>query len=72
MEQRTENPFFGRKVYFLNPPLSLSNQIISNLRALEYEVYSIPNYQDAKSILRENQNAIQKNNLFFSLYNPPI
>lgn len=58
MEQRTENPLFGRKVYFLNPPLSLSNQIISNLRALEYEVYSIPNYQDAKSILRENQNAI--------------
>lgn len=57
MESR-ENPIFGRKVYFLNPPLSVENQIIEALKELEYEVFIIKDYKYAKPVLRENKNAI--------------
>lgn len=57
MESR-ENPIFGRKVYFLNPPLSFEKQIIEALRELEYEVYVISDYKYAKPVLRENPDAM--------------
>ena len=40
MEYR-ENPIFGRKVFFLNPTLSIQNVFVRKLQDLEYEVYTI-------------------------------
>ena len=57
MESR-ENPIFGRKVFFLNPPLQIENSVLSILKESEYEVYIIRDYRDAKPILAENKDAI--------------
>lgn len=57
MENR-ENPVFGRKIFFLGPTLKLKNTIISHLRQMEYEVYEIESYKNAKPVLAENENAI--------------
>jgi len=57
MEHR-EDPMFGRKVFFLNPPLSVENYVVDSLKEREYEVYVIREYQCAKAILRKNINAI--------------
>ena len=53
-----ENPKFGRKVFFLDPPLSLSRTVIEMLKAEEYEIYIIPSYEITKSVLRENKDAM--------------
>ena len=57
MESR-ENPIFGRKVFFLNPPLQIENSVLSILKESEYEVYIIRDYRDAKPILAEHKDAI--------------
>lgn len=46
-----EHPLLGRKVFFLNPPLSVASFVMENLREEQYEVYSISDYKSAKSIL---------------------
>lgn len=53
-----ELPKFGRKVFFLNPPLSVSSYVMDNLKEEQYEVYIIPDYKVAKQILRLSPNAI--------------
>lgn len=57
MESR-ENPVFGRKVFFLNPPYQISQFVISRLRELEYEIYIIEDYRDAKNVLRHFPDSI--------------
>lgn len=52
MESR-ENSIFGRKTFFLNPTLQIERMVIPRLRTLEYEVYVIKSYKDAKTVLRE-------------------
>ena len=53
-----ENPKFGRKVFFLDPPLSLNKAIIEPLRDDEYEIYVIEDYKLTKAILLENKDAM--------------
>ena len=50
MEYR-ENPLLGRKVFFLNPPLSVENYVIEALKNEEYEVYKLTDVTVAKPIL---------------------
>lgn len=57
MEQR-ENPIFGRKVYFLNPPYAIKTNVVEKLRSLEYETYFIEDIQCAKPILKKNKDSI--------------
>jgi len=57
MEYR-ENPMFGRKVFFLNPPLSIENFVVDGLKDEEYEVYIIREYSLAKPVLKHFENAI--------------
>lgn len=57
MENR-ENPLLGRKVFFLNPPLSIENYVIDSLKNEEYEVYKITDLTYAKPLLRHFENAI--------------
>lgn len=54
----TENPIFGRKIFFLNPPYAIKTTVVEKLRAQEFETYYIENYRVAKAILRENRDAI--------------
>ncbi len=54
----SQNPEFGRKIFFLNPSYKIRNHIITELRESEYEVYEIENYKFAKNILRHNPNSI--------------
>ena len=54
----TQNPDFGRKVFFLNPSYKTRKYIVSELRIQEYEVYEIDNYKTAKNILRHNPHSI--------------
>lgn len=53
-----ENPIFGRKVFFINPPFMIEKKIAEMLKEQEYEVYLIKNYRDAKSVLRYFENAM--------------
>lgn len=53
-----ENPLFGRKIFFLNPPYAIKTTIIDKLRAQEYETYYIDDYKVAKETLRKNKDAI--------------
>lgn len=57
MESR-ENSIFGRKTFFLNPTMQTERTIVPRLRNLEYEVYIIKDYKDAKSVLRENKDSL--------------
>ncbi len=58
MSEQGKNPEFGRKIFFLNPSYTMKMTIIDNLRSMEYEIYSIENYRNAKNILRHNKDAI--------------
>lgn len=49
---------FGRKIFFLNPAYSVKEKIIAKLQKMEYEVYTIESYREAKPILRKNPNSI--------------
>ena len=53
-----ENPKFGRKIFFLNPPLSFDKGIIEPLRDEEYEIYVLPDIPSTKPIMLENQDAM--------------
>lgn len=53
-----ENPVFGRKIFFLNPPYAIKTTVVEKLRAQEYEAFNIENYRIAKDLLRMNQDAI--------------
>lgn len=57
MESR-ENPVFGRKIFFLNPPFNVKQFVIKALQEDEYEVYVIDDYKDAKNILRHFPDSI--------------
>jgi len=56
--ERNENPVFGRKVFFINPPIRINSFVIEGLREQEYEVYSIPDYKNAKHVLQANRDAL--------------
>lgn len=56
--ENRENPIFGRKVFFVNPPMGFDVSVIKKLREMEYEVYVIPDYKYVKSIMRSNENAL--------------
>lgn len=51
MEHR-DFPALGRKVFFLNPPLSITTYVYDCLKEAQYEVYFINKYNEAKPILR--------------------
>jgi len=53
-----ENPVFGRKVFFINPPFVIEKKIAEYLKEQEYEVYIIKNYRNAKSVLRYFEHAM--------------
>lgn len=53
-----ENTDFGRKVFFLYPPLSFRTSVMTSLVDNEYEVYSIDNHRYAKEILRKFPDSI--------------
>ena len=57
MESR-ENPIYGRKIFFLNMPFNIKKLIIGKLQELEYEVYLINDYKNAKNILRHYSDSI--------------
>lgn len=57
MEYR-ENPMFGRKVFFLNPPLSIENVVSEALKNDEFEIYVIREYELAKPLLKKFPNAL--------------
>ena len=46
-----EHPKFGRKVFFLNPPMSITSYVMDNLKEEQLEVYSIHDYKVAKQVL---------------------
>lgn len=56
--EKTENPIFGRKIFFVLPPLNIENGIISKLREMEYECYVIKDISCAKPILKGNPDAL--------------
>lgn len=56
--ENRENPLFGRKVFFVNPPLIVENLIIAELREDEYEVYLIDDYHYTKAVLENNKDAM--------------
>lgn len=60
MEQQAQaaGPAFGRKIFFLNPSFSMRTHIITVLKMLEYEVYTITDYRKAKSYLRIYHDAL--------------
>lgn len=58
MEEHHDNPVFGRKVFFLNPPYSIKKVVLGKLQELEYEIYVIEDYRDAKNILRHYKDSI--------------
>lgn len=53
-----ENPILGRKVFFLNPPLSIVSFVMDNLKEEQYEVYTINDYKVAKPVLRQYKDSI--------------
>ncbi len=53
-----DDSIFGRKIFFLNPSYSINTNIIPRLQKLEYEVYKIPLYRQAKGILSINPDSI--------------
>ncbi len=53
-----ENAIYGKKVFFLYPNYTLQTAIMEQLRTLEYEVYIINDYKDAKNILIKNHDSI--------------
>lgn len=57
-QEHHDNPIYGRKVFFLNPPYSIKKVVLGRLQEMEYEVYSIDDYRDAKNILRHYNDSI--------------
>jgi len=57
-ESEHGNPIYGRKVFFLNPPYSIKKTVLGRLQEMEYEIYIIDDYHDAKNILRHFPDSI--------------
>ncbi|MBQ0002072.1 MAG: hypothetical protein KBT21_00900 [Treponema sp.] len=55
---QSENPIFGRKVFFLNSPYAIKTSVIERLRTNEYEAFYIDDVGFAKPILRQNPDSI--------------
>lgn len=56
--ERRDTPILGRKVFFLNPPLSITTHVLDALKEQQYEVYCINHYNEAKPILRLTKDAL--------------
>lgn len=56
--QKPQNPVFGRKIFFLNPPYAVQKGVVEKLRANEYEVYLLNNFKRAKAVLRQYPDSI--------------
>lgn len=56
--ERRDAPILGRKVFFLNPPLSITTHVLDALKEQQYEVYCINHYNEAKPILRLTKDAL--------------
>lgn len=52
------NAIYGKKVFFLYPSHTFQTAILDRLRTMEYEVYMINDYKDAKNILIKNRDSI--------------
>ncbi len=57
-QQAPAGPAFGRKIFFLNPSFSVRTHIVTVLKILEFEVYTISDYRRVKSYLRVHHDAI--------------
>lgn len=55
---KKENPVFGRKIFFIEPPPNVFPFVTNKLREMEYEVYTISNWRFARAILKNNPDAI--------------
>lgn len=53
-----DKSIYGRKIFFINPNVNFEEKVISRLRIMEYEVYSIEDIRTAKNILRLNPDSI--------------
>ena len=49
---------FGRKIFFVAPPVNVHPYVTGKLRENEYEVYTIKEYKAAKGVLRNNPESI--------------
>jgi len=49
---------YGKKTFFLYPSRIMQNHIIPELRAKEYEVYTINDFKNARNILMKNPDSI--------------
>lgn len=56
--ERRDFPVLGRKVFFLNPPLSIGNYVFDALKQDQFEVYCVENYGVIKSLLKHYKDAI--------------
>lgn len=56
--EKIENPVFGRKVFFLQPSLSVERYLIEHLKEKEYEVYIIEDVLKIKNLLSAFPNSM--------------
>ena len=56
--ERRDFPILGRKVFFVNPPLSISTYVFEALKEDQFEAYCIDNYKVAKSLLKNYPDSI--------------
>lgn len=53
-----KNEFAGRKVFFINPTISVENSVITRLQTMEYEVYTLKDFRTAKNLFAAVKNGI--------------
>lgn len=56
--ERRDFPILGRKVFFVNPPLSISTYVFEALKEDQFEAYCIDNYKVTKSLLKNYPDSI--------------
>ena len=61
--ERRDFPILGRKVFFVNPPLSISTYVFEALKEDQFEAYCIDNYKVAK-ITNSHEMTIEFNAYF--------
>ncbi|MCR5614418.1 hypothetical protein [Treponema sp.] len=54
----SENPDFGRRVFFLNPPYAIKTTVVERLQSQEYEAFYIEDYHNAKPVLQKYRDSI--------------
>ena len=57
-DANTDVSIFGRKIFFVAPPVNVHPYVTGKLRENEYEVYTIKEYKAAKGVLRNNPESI--------------